>query len=192
MRLTWFLVSKNARNRRYLTQSRCHGSELYVPLQRVYPQEDYCHNFCVYNASGGKAWRVLWLVVSMTKNTAVLLAAAGQIIDSEVRCIGSGLNTLPYLSPILTSNYSDARSPATIIAVVFSCMPLTIITSASGTLIRRSVAITISLGTVSKAFSKTKNPRPYCHEEHTQECMLDVGVTHNNMTLDRNEWRRRM
>ena len=158
MHLTWFLVSKNARNRRYLTQSRCYGSELYVTLQHVCPPEDYCHNFSVYNASDGKACRVLWLVVSMTKHTAALLAAAGQTIDSQVRCIGSGLNTLPYLSPILTSNSSDARSPTTTIAVVFSCMPVTIITSAYCTLIHRSAAITISLGTVSKAVSKTKNP----------------------------------
>ena len=38
-------------------------------------------------------------------------------------------------------------------------MPSTILTSASGTPIHRSVDITISLGTVSNAFSRSTNPR---------------------------------
>ena len=71
----------------------------------------------------------------------------------------SGLSTLPCLIPILTSNASDAPSPTTTLAVVFSYMPSTILTSASGTPIHRSVAITISLCTTSKAFSKSMNPR---------------------------------
>ena len=71
----------------------------------------------------------------------------------------NGLSTLPCLSPILTSNSSEAPSPTTTLAVVFSYVPSTILTSASGTPIHRSVAITISLGTVSKAFSRSTNPR---------------------------------
>ena len=73
--------------------------------------------------------------------------------------VNSGLSTLPCLSPILTSNSSEAPSPTTTLAVVFSYVPSTILTSASGTPIHRSVAITISLGTVSKAFSGSTNPR---------------------------------
>ena len=71
----------------------------------------------------------------------------------------SGLSTLPCLSPILTSNAYDAPSPTTTLAVVFSYMPSTILTSAPGTPIHRSVAIAISMGTVSKAFSKSTNHR---------------------------------
>ena len=70
-----------------------------------------------------------------------------------------GLSTLPCRSPILTSNSSEAPSPTTTLAVVFSYVPSTILTSASGIPIHRSVAITISLGTVSKAFSRSTNPR---------------------------------
>ena len=74
-----------------------------------------------------------------------------------------GISTLPCLSPILTLNSSDAPSHTTTLGVVFSHMPSTILTSASGTPIHCSVAITISLGTVSKAFSRsTKTPEPYC------------------------------
>ena len=58
-----------------------------------------------------------------------------------------------------TQNSSDAPSPTTTLAVVFSYAPYTILTSASGTPIHRSIAITISLGTVSRAFSKSTNPR---------------------------------
>ena len=71
----------------------------------------------------------------------------------------SGLSTLPCLSPILTSDSSDAPSHTTTLAVVFSYVPSTILTSASGTPTHSSVAITISLGTVSKAFSKSTNHR---------------------------------
>ena len=64
--LTCFLSSENAQETRQLTLYGCHGSELYVPLQHVYPQRDYCHNFSVYNAQDGKACPTLWRVVSMT------------------------------------------------------------------------------------------------------------------------------
>ena len=70
-----------------------------------------------------------------------------------------GLRTLPCLSPILTSNSSEAPSPTTTLAVVFSYVPSTILTSAYGAPIHRSVAITISLGIVSKACSRSTNPR---------------------------------
>ena len=35
-----FFILKNARDRRYLTLFGCHGSELFVPLQHVYPELD--------------------------------------------------------------------------------------------------------------------------------------------------------
>ena len=81
------------------------------------------------------------------------------LMRSSTDMNNSGLSTLPCLSPILTSNSSDAPSPTTTLVVVFSYTPSTILTSASGTPIHHSVAITISLGTVSKAFSKSTNPR---------------------------------
>ena len=81
------------------------------------------------------------------------------LMRSSTAMNSSGLNTLPCLSPILTSNSSEAPSPTTTLAVVFSYVPSTILTSSSDTPIHRNVAITISLGTVSKAFSMSTNPR---------------------------------
>ena len=69
----------------------------------------------------------------------------------------SGLSTPPCLTLTLTSNSSDAPYPIITLAVVFSYMPSTILTSTYGTPANRSVAI--SLSTVSKAFSKSTNPR---------------------------------
>ena len=80
------------------------------------------------------------------------------LMRSSTAMNSSGLTTLLCLSPTWISNSSEAPSPITILAVVFSYMPSTILTSASGAPIYRSVAITISLGTESKAFSRSKNP----------------------------------
>ena len=81
------------------------------------------------------------------------------LMRSSTAMNSRGLRTLPCLSPILTSNSSEAPSPTTTLAVVLSYVPSTIYTSASGIPIHRSVAITISLVTLSKAFSRSTNPR---------------------------------
>ena len=81
------------------------------------------------------------------------------LMRSSTAMNSSGISTVPCLSPILTSTSSDAPSPTNTLAVSFSCVPSTILTFASGTPIHRSVAITISLCTVSIAFSRSTNPR---------------------------------
>ena len=91
------------------------------------------------------------------------------LMRSSIAMNSSGLRTLLCLSPILTSNSPDAPSPTTTIAVVFSYMSSTILTSASGTPIHRSVAIAIYLGTVSNGFSRSTNPRAItpCTSRHS-------------------------
>ena len=63
------------------------------------------------------------------------------LVRSSTAMNSSELSTLPCLSPILTSNSSVAPSHTTTLAVVFSYMPSTTFTSASGTPIHRSVTI---------------------------------------------------
>ena len=57
-------------------------------------------------------------------------------------------------------------------------MPSTTLTSPSGTLIHHSVAITISLGTVSSAFSRSTKPRAIlpCTSNHFSSIMTDVPL----------------
>ena len=81
------------------------------------------------------------------------------LMRSSTAMNSSGFSTLPCLSAVLISNSHEAPYPTTTLAVVFSYVPSTILTSASGTPIHRSVAIIISLGTVSKAFSRSTKPR---------------------------------
>ena len=80
------------------------------------------------------------------------------LMRSNTPMNSSGLSTLSYLSPILTSNSSDAPSPTNTLTVVFSYTPSTNPTSAYGTPTHRNVVITISMGTVSKALSRSTNP----------------------------------
>ena len=77
-------------------------------------------------------------------------------ISVKLLCIpvSSLYPTILLLSVIVT--LAMFPSPDITLAVVFSDMPSTILTS--GYPIHRSVAMTISLGTVSKGFSKSKNP----------------------------------
>ena len=77
------------------------------------------------------------------------------LMRSSTAMNSSGVSTLPRLSPTLTSTSSEAPSHTTTLAVVFSYVPSTILTSASGTPIHRNIDITICLGTVSKAFSRS-------------------------------------
>ncbi len=91
------------------------------------------------------------------KTTARVVVREGASEGFEVKIglrHGSVLSPLPCLRPILTAK---APSSTTTLAV-FSYMPSTILTFASGIPIHCSVAITISLGTVSKAVCRSTNP----------------------------------
>ena len=59
--------------------------------------------------------------------------------------------------------------------VVFSHVPSTILNSASGTPIYRSVAIIISLGNVSKPFSRSTNPRAILPCTSSLFCTIDLS-----------------
>ena len=87
------------------------------------------------------------------------LVLAFLLITSTTAMDNSGLRALPCLRPTSTLNSSDIPSPHTTLPFVSSHVPSTILTSASGTPNHLIVAMAISLGTMSYAFSKSMNPR---------------------------------
>ena len=82
--------------------------------------------------------------------TVVLLMRSSADMNS------SGLSPLPCLSPLLTSNASDAPSPTTTLAVVFSYMPSLPLLVLPSTVASLSPSLWVLC---QKAFSKSTNPR---------------------------------
>ena len=98
----------------------------------------------------------LGLVNSPFHSSVFLLMRSSTAMDS------SGLSTLPFLSPILTSNSSNAPSPTATIAVVFSYMtstsslPLLVLPSAVA-------SPSPSIWVLSQKLSPSRRaPEPYC------------------------------
>ena len=77
------------------------------------------------------------------------------LISSITKMKSNGLRALLCFKPMFTWNSFDIPDPTTTLALVFSYMASTILTSDSGAPIHLRVVIAIRLGTVSKAFSRS-------------------------------------